>query len=137
VRLGDVAAQVQLFQGHQRRGAGIALVLHHFLYLQHARVRSAGGLARLDPWLVVAHFVQRVGGLLLRVPHRGRVALLRRVNLGRQNRARLEVQRVLGRVGQVRAAVLPLGDLGIRIVGVEPVVVAGLLVFPLAVAEEC
>ena len=62
-----------------------------------------------------------------RFDDRRRVALVSALQGDRDNRARLEVHRMLGFVGQMRPAVFHLRDLRIRIVRVRPVLIRRLL----------
>ena len=62
-----------------------------------------------------------------RLLHRGRVALVGALHRDADNRAGLQIDRMLGLVGQMRAPVLHLGDLGIGIARMRPLVVRPLL----------
>ena len=64
---------------------------------------------------------------------RCRIALVGRVQLRRHHRAGVQIHRVLGLVGQVRGAVLHLGDLGLGVAPGNPVLVRELLALALAV----
>jgi len=103
----------------------IAFVSHNFFNHQTARIR------RHTP--VIPDFAQRFGRTGQSSRQRRRVALIGRMNLGRHNRSRLQINGVLGLVGQMGATVLHLGDFRVRVVGVVPLVVAALLALPLTV----
>ena len=62
-----------------------------------------------------------------RLDDRRRIALVGALQRDRDDGARLQVDRMLGLVGQMRAAIFHLRDLRIGIVGIRPVLVRGLL----------
>jgi hypothetical protein len=64
------------------------------------------------------------------------VALVGGVHLGRDHRAGVEVQSVLGLVGEMRPAILQLGDLRVRVGRAFPVGVGQLLVLAGAVQPD-
>ena len=59
------------------------------------------------------------------------VALIGRVQFGRHHRARVQIHRVLGLVGQMRRAILHLGDLGLGVALRNPIRVGKLLALAL------
>ncbi len=116
VRLRDVAAKLQLVDGGENVVAVVALVRNHFL--DHRRIADC----RL-------HLLER---LLQRLVDRLRVSLGAAMQRHTQNGPALQVHRLLRLVREVRAAILHLRDLGIRIVRILPLLVRQLLL-PLAV----
>ncbi len=93
----------------------IALVRDHFAQL----VDRASGFFRRR--------FQLLGRLDQRFFNRRGIAFVGRLQRDRHHRARLQIHRVLGLVRQVRTAVFHLRDLGVGIVGMLPILVAGLL----------
>ena len=116
VRLRDVAAKLQLVDGGENVVAVVPLVRNDFL--DHRR----GADRRLD----------LVEGLLQRLEERLRVPLGAAVNRHAQDRPAGQVHPLLHLVRKVRAAILHLRYLRIRIVRILPLIVRQLLL-PLAV----
>jgi hypothetical protein len=58
------------------------------------RSRHAVGLAVLGHLLTFPYFLQSIGGLLQRTPHGRGIALVGQVNLGRHDRAGVQIHRV-------------------------------------------
>ena len=73
-----------------------------------------------------------LGGLNQRLDTRGGIPFIGALYGHGHHRPRLQIDRVLGLVPQVRASILHLGDLGVRVMGMGPVIV-GALVLSLAV----
>ena len=121
LRFGDAAARPHALDGHERVVAVVPLVRHPLSGRGFNRART--------PLLQPRQAQSRVKH---RVVDRGGVARCAGIDRHRQDRAAVQVNRVLGLVSQVRAAVLHLRDLRVRIVGVVPIVVRALL-RPLAV----
>src|SRR5206468_3596787 len=115
VRFGNVRANNSLFGERRNRLRGvIALVGHYVLdFLLAAR------LAKIGLGLVDAIFQSR------------RVVLVGMVHLGGQNHFGIQVDHVLGLVGQVCRAVFHAGDASVRVGFAHPLFIGDLLVFPL------
>ena len=117
--LGDPGLPGTVVQGLQDRPCVIAFVGDAF-----GRVlRRRGRIHRLE--VCLGH---RQG-----LAKRRGVALIGRVQLGRHHRARVQIHRVLGLVGQMGGAVLHLGDLGLGVALGNPILVRELLALALAV----
>jgi hypothetical protein len=101
LRLGDARLPRPVVERLQRLPRVVPLVGHHL-------GRHLGARGRLDRGEVAR-------GALQRARQAGGVAPVGGVHLGRDHRAGVEVHRVLGLVGQTRAAVLQLGDPRVRI----------------------
>jgi phosphatidylserine/phosphatidylglycerophosphate/cardiolipin synthase-like enzyme len=80
-----------------------------------------------------ANFVEIARGRLERRRQRGRVALVGRMDRRRHHDAGVEIDRMLGLVGEMRRSVLHLGDPGVRVGRTFPVGVRKRLAFALAV----
>ena len=76
------------------------------------------------------------GGARQRARQGRGVAPVGRMHLGRDHRAGIEIDRVLGLVGQMRAAVLQLGDPRVRIGRALPLRVGQLLAFAVAIQPD-
>ena len=80
------------------------------------------------------------GQVLFRFFERGierrRVTPVGFVDRGRHDHARVEIDRMFGLIGEMRRAVLHLGDLGVRIGLARPILVRQLLAFALAVEPD-
>ena len=83
-----------------------------------------------------AHSRQILFRFLQRGIERCRVALVGLVDRRRHDHARVEIDRMFGRVGEMRRAVLHLGDLRLRIGLARPVFVGELLTFALTVEPD-
>jgi hypothetical protein len=108
----DVRADVQRLQIVRGRAAVIALIRHDFLdHLDGAIVHSSHGLrvAQQSQTRSVGSWSVSPSSALHRCP---------------DDRARLEIDRVLRLVGQVRPPIFHLGDLGVGIVRMRPVVIS-------------
>ena len=105
VRLRHVAAEAQLGQRDQGLVAVVPLIRGH---LGHASTRRQHGFDSL-----------RRGGQ--RLDHRRRVACTGILHGDADHGARLQVDRVLGLVGQVRPAVLHLRGLRVRVLRMRPI----------------
>ncbi len=79
------------------------------------------------PVAIRPHRLDLLGGRDQRLDARRRVAVVGILHRHADDRAGLQVDRMLGLVGQMRAAVLHLGDLRVGIVRMRPVVVRALL----------
>ena len=111
IRLRHVAAKPEVGQRDHRLVAVVALVADD---LGHTTIRRQ-------------HRFDLLGRRHRRLDHRRRVARVGVLDGHADDRARLQVHRVLRLVGQVGAAVLHLRDLRVRVLRVGPVVVGTLL----------
>jgi hypothetical protein len=73
------------------------------------------------------HGFELLGGLGKRVSHGGRIALIRVLHCDANDHARVEIDRMLGLLGQMSPAILHLRDLGVGIVRMGPVMIRPLL----------
>ena len=120
IGFGDIAADADGLEIYKRLIAVVALVGDDLLDHRH-RVIGHGG----DCLELLSRFGQRL------LDGR-RVALVGALHRDRDDGARLQIDRVLRLVGEMRPAVLHLRDLGVRIVRMRPVVIRALLLaFPI------
>ena len=102
IGLADVGADRECLQIVDCRAAVIALVCDDFLDHCHRIIGDRG------------HRVELLGGLGQRLLDRGRVAFVGCLHRDPDDRARLEIDRVLRFVRQMRPTVLQLGDLRVK-----------------------
>lgn len=112
LRLGDVAAIRRVLVQFGERAVGMVPLVGH----QIDDLRLAAGLLKVDLRLMQAVF------------ERVRIGIVRVVDLRRENRVQLQIDNVLGLVGQVRRAVFHPGDAGVGIGGTGPLLVRDFLV---------
>ena len=115
IRFGDVRPQIERPQIHQHLIAVIPLVGHHLV--DHRRLSVRHDRHRLE-------FLRRRGH---RLGDRRRVALIGTLDRHADDRAGLQVDRVLGLVREMRAPVFHLRDACIGVVRMAPVGVTALL----------
>ena len=116
IGLRDVATHPDRFQGHQRLIAVISFVRHELL----------------RPLTVRYDRFDLLGGLNQRLDTGGGISLICVLYGHATHRTSLQVHRVLRLVRQVRASILHLGDLGVRVMRMGPIVI-GAFVLPLAI----
>ncbi len=113
---GNVASDLQLLEIFYQLRAVISLVGHKLL--QSIAFRQ--------------HTLELFGRFNERLLDRRRIALVGSLNRDANHRSGFQIHGVFGLVSQMRAAVLHLGDAGVRILRVLPVIV-GTLLRPLAI----
>ena len=115
IRFADVGANGERLEVVHRGATVIPLVRHHLFDHGDSIIRDRG------------HRFELLGGLGQRLLNRGGVALVRPLHRDADDRAGLEIDRMLGLVREMRPAVLHLGNLGVGIVRMAPVVIRAFL----------